>query len=181
MLVPASPGDPRLKAPRESIPPYPAGVAGRLGALDGRPAERRELLPEPARREPRQRGDAHRTREAAPARAVVGSERQIPEAEDRAVVGVPLARVARVVPAMQPGRAEHEVEPAGAHGDVGMLELAVEDHGRGMDGERRRGLGLVAMRERAELLGGTLEFTRPAEGGTLVRLRVPVPSRPAGA
>jgi signal transduction histidine kinase len=29
------------------------------------------------------------------------------------------------------------------------------------------------MRERAELLGGTLEFTKPAQGGTLVRLRVP--------
>ena len=38
----------------------------------------------------------------------------------------------------------------------------------------RRGLGLVAMRERAELVGGTIEFARPAEGGTLVRLRVPL-------
>jgi signal transduction histidine kinase len=63
----------------------------------------------------------------------------------------------------------------------GTLELEIEDHGRGMDGERRRGLGLVAMRERAELLGGTLEFTRPAEGGTLVRLRVPVPRQPKAA
>jgi signal transduction histidine kinase len=61
----------------------------------------------------------------------------------------------------------------------GVLELEVEDHGRGLDAEgRRRGLGLVAMRERAELLGGTLEFTRPAEGGTLVRLRVPVATQP---
>ena len=38
----------------------------------------------------------------------------------------------------------------------------------------RRGLGLVAMRERAELVGGTIEFRRPDEGGTLVRLRVPL-------
>ena len=38
----------------------------------------------------------------------------------------------------------------------------------------RRGLGLVAMRERAELVGGTIEFARPDEGGTLVRLRVPL-------
>jgi nitrate/nitrite-specific signal transduction histidine kinase len=30
------------------------------------------------------------------------------------------------------------------------------------------------MRERATLVGGTLEFGRPAEGGTLVQLRVPV-------
>ena len=67
------------------------------------------------------------------------------------------------------------------HAEHGVLALDVEDHGRGMDGERRRGLGLVAMRERAELLGGTLEFTRPPEGGTLVRLRVPVPTQPTTA
>jgi nitrate/nitrite-specific signal transduction histidine kinase len=30
------------------------------------------------------------------------------------------------------------------------------------------------MRERAELVGGTIEFARPAEGGTIVRLRVPL-------
>jgi nitrate/nitrite-specific signal transduction histidine kinase len=29
------------------------------------------------------------------------------------------------------------------------------------------------MRERADLLGGTLEFATPAEGGTLVRFSVP--------
>ena len=32
---------------------------------------------------------------------------------------------------------------------------------------------LVAMRERAELLRGTIEFTQPPQGGTLVRMRVP--------
>jgi signal transduction histidine kinase len=55
------------------------------------------------------------------------------------------------------------------------LELEVEDHGSGISPRTgRRGLGLVAMRERAELVGGTLEFTRPAEGGTRVNLRVPL-------
>jgi signal transduction histidine kinase len=59
--------------------------------------------------------------------------------------------------------------------DAGMLELEVEDHGKGLDaGTSRPGLGLVAMRERAELLGGALEFFRPRAGGTLVRLRVPL-------
>jgi len=29
------------------------------------------------------------------------------------------------------------------------------------------------MRERAELLGGTLEFLKPERGGTVVRLTVP--------
>jgi signal transduction histidine kinase len=57
----------------------------------------------------------------------------------------------------------------------GQLELDVEDAGRGIDDRTgRRGLGLVAMRERATLVGGTITFTRPATGGTLVRLRVPL-------
>lgn len=56
-----------------------------------------------------------------------------------------------------------------------MLQLEVEDHGKGFVGASpRRGLGLVAMRERAELVGGTLEFGRPSDGGTIVRLRVPM-------
>ena len=60
-------------------------------------------------------------------------------------------------------------------GDV--LNLEVEDHGKGLDPVGSpRGLGLVAMRERAELLGGALEFLRPREGGTLVRLTVPLPA-----
>jgi signal transduction histidine kinase len=54
------------------------------------------------------------------------------------------------------------------------LELDVEDHGKGLGAEPQRGLGLVAMRERADLLGGTIEFDRPVEGGTIVRLRVPL-------
>jgi len=54
------------------------------------------------------------------------------------------------------------------------LQLEVEDHGKGfITQETKQGIGLVAMRERAELLGGRLEFTQPAEGGTLVRLQVP--------
>jgi signal transduction histidine kinase len=54
------------------------------------------------------------------------------------------------------------------------LELQVEDHGRGFSTNGSRpGIGLVAMRERAELLGGRIEFLQPSGGGTLVRLRVP--------
>jgi signal transduction histidine kinase len=61
------------------------------------------------------------------------------------------------------------------HFDAGRLELDVEDHGRGLDPDpARRGLGLVAMRERAAIVGGTLEIVRPPEGGTRVRLSVPL-------
>jgi len=56
-----------------------------------------------------------------------------------------------------------------------MLELEVEDHGRGLNPSvGRHGLGLVAMRERAAIVGGTLELLRPPAGGTLVRLSVPL-------
>jgi len=54
------------------------------------------------------------------------------------------------------------------------LGLEVEDHGSGFaSGGERHGIGMVAMRERAELLGGTIEFLRPELGGTLIRLSVP--------
>jgi len=54
------------------------------------------------------------------------------------------------------------------------LELEIEDHGAGIvERPNRRGIGLVAMRERSELMGGQIIFSRPAEGGTLVHLTVP--------
>ena len=54
------------------------------------------------------------------------------------------------------------------------LELEVEDHGTGFIAEKmQRGIGLVAMRERAELIGGTLAVSPRAQGGTVVRLHVP--------
>ena len=55
------------------------------------------------------------------------------------------------------------------------LEMEVEDHGTGIDpGTTRRGLGLVAMRERAAIVGGTLDFLTPPQGGTLVRFSMPL-------
>ena len=59
-----------------------------------------------------------------------------------------------------------------------VLELDVEDRGRGLTPDiAQRGLGLVAMRERAALLGGTLDVAAAPDGGTIVRLRVPVNTR----
>jgi signal transduction histidine kinase len=61
------------------------------------------------------------------------------------------------------------------------LELEVEDHGTGIHADvPRRGLGIVGMRERAALLGGTLVFERPQQGGTLVRLQVALAPIEAG-
>lgn len=54
------------------------------------------------------------------------------------------------------------------------LELEVEDHGTGFVAEKmQRGIGLVAMRERAELIGGTLAVSPRPQGGTQVRLQIP--------
>lgn len=54
------------------------------------------------------------------------------------------------------------------------LELQVEDHGSGFTAQtKKQGIGLVAMRERAGLLGGSLEFVKPEAGGTLILLTVP--------
>jgi signal transduction histidine kinase len=60
------------------------------------------------------------------------------------------------------------------------LELEVEDRGVGMpsdvDARTTRGLGLISMRERAELMGGALDVTRPDAGGVLLRVRIPMPA-----
>jgi signal transduction histidine kinase len=60
--------------------------------------------------------------------------------------------------------------------EQGILKLEIEDRGTGMPSapERPRGLGLVAMRERAELIGGRLSFSEPTGGGVLVRLEVSI-------
>jgi signal transduction histidine kinase len=63
------------------------------------------------------------------------------------------------------------------------LELEIEDHGRGLpalipEPMLNGGMGLVSMRERAELMGGHLTLRRPPEGGLIVELRVPAWKRP---
>jgi signal transduction histidine kinase len=54
------------------------------------------------------------------------------------------------------------------------LVLEIEDHGKGIVAQRNeRGIGLVAMRERAELISGGIEYLQPNGGGTLVRMSAP--------
>jgi signal transduction histidine kinase len=56
----------------------------------------------------------------------------------------------------------------------GAVTLEVEDRGSGFRDHGRTGLGLISMRERAELAGGTIEFRRGAAGGALVRIFIPM-------
>lgn len=65
----------------------------------------------------------------------------------------------------------------------GMIVACVEDDGQGFDPESaadRGGLGLLGMRERATLLGGTLHVESAPGRGTTVLIRVPCPTFSGG-
>ncbi|HEY6361645.1 MAG TPA: ATP-binding protein [Vicinamibacterales bacterium] len=64
----------------------------------------------------------------------------------------------------------------------GTLQLTIGDDGKGIDLKRLpqaaggRGLGLIAMRERAQALAGGFVIENRAEGGTRLTVRLPVPA-----
>ena len=53
------------------------------------------------------------------------------------------------------------------------LVVEIEDDGVGYPKRQHHGLGLVSMRERADLVNGTIEFVQGKSGGALVRATVP--------
>jgi signal transduction histidine kinase len=61
-----------------------------------------------------------------------------------------------------------------------IVQLTVEDDGRGFetasaqDGQPRRGLGVIGMRERAASLSGSFSISNRQEGGTRVVVRLPL-------
>jgi signal transduction histidine kinase len=63
------------------------------------------------------------------------------------------------------------------------VSLEVEDHGAGLPEKapEGRGIGMISMRERAELLGGSISMGRRAGGGTRIALQVPLATAPTGA
>jgi signal transduction histidine kinase len=72
----------------------------------------------------------------------------------------------------------------------GTIHASVLDDGRGLPESSRLGprgdgleggFGMSGMRERAELVGGELEFARAPERGTIMRLTVPLAGRPVHA
>jgi signal transduction histidine kinase len=65
-------------------------------------------------------------------------------------------------------------------GDERSVVMSVEDDGHGFDvasvrkTRERSGLGLIAMRERAEMLGGSFEITSSVDTGTRVEVVIPL-------
>jgi signal transduction histidine kinase len=63
----------------------------------------------------------------------------------------------------------------------GNIVLVVKDDGRGFDLERTRtetsSLGLIGMRERAQLIGGRLRIQTAPNQGTSIRVYLPFPPR----
>jgi signal transduction histidine kinase len=57
------------------------------------------------------------------------------------------------------------------------LHLEVRDDGIGLPEDPHPGVGLTSMRERARELGGSFEIAVAEPGGTLVRVRLPLPAR----
>jgi signal transduction histidine kinase len=61
------------------------------------------------------------------------------------------------------------------------VDVEVRDDGQGFDDtEPSDGFGLVGMRERVALVGGTMTIDTSPGAGTVVRLRLPVARAPAG-
>ena len=62
---------------------------------------------------------------------------------------------------------------------LGVIHLSVRDEGVGFDpetGMRNRGLGLISMRERLTLVGGTVEIRSKPGGGAEIHCSVPLPA-----
>jgi signal transduction histidine kinase len=67
------------------------------------------------------------------------------------------------------------------HFSPNAVSLEIEDEGTGFSNNGKQGLGLVSMRERAELMNGTIKYLQGDAGGALVRVTVPLAAEEAHA
>ena len=63
------------------------------------------------------------------------------------------------------------------HGHNYRVSVAVHDNGRGFLPTRTRGLGLVGMQERVNILGGQLNIDSEPGKGTSIEASLPLPQR----
>ena len=125
------------------------------------------------------RGEVERVRETAtsggePVVELVGSLEEEPPLEPRTTL-FRIAQEALTNARRHAGASRIRIELASADGGV---RLSIVDDGRGMDPEIARRprpghLGLVSMRERAELAGGTFSVTSAPGEGTSVEVWIP--------
>jgi len=97
-----------------------------------------------------------------------------PKAVQLATYRIVQEALTNVVRHAQASRATVEISEAD-----GSYLIAIADDGRGVADDRdlTSGRGLLGIRERAELLGGTLEVTRSLLGGILVLVAIPQKER----
>jgi signal transduction histidine kinase len=53
------------------------------------------------------------------------------------------------------------------------VTLVIRDNGKGLAGRADHGLGIIGMRERANLVGGTFSIESTADGGTIIAVTIP--------
>jgi signal transduction histidine kinase len=100
--------------------------------------------------------------------------------EDRIIAG----HVYRVLQEALNNVARHSKSPRASvrlNLRLSSLVLEVEDEGVGFQDRKGEGLGLVSMRERAEIIHGAIEFCEGSQRGVLVRLAVPISGEEAHA
>jgi len=108
----------------------------------------------------------------------VGFREDLGDARLAAVVETAAFRILQEALANVRKHARAERVDVELHRDGDWLHLAVRDDGVGLpadEGRGRHGLGLVSMRERADLVGGTCTIERAGARGTCVRVRLPLP------
>jgi signal transduction histidine kinase len=107
-------------------------------------------------------------RSGLPVELQVQTDRRLPEAVEVAayyVVSEGLTNAAK--------HAQASVVDVAVHVDDRSVRVAIHDNGVG-GADPRRGSGLIGLRDRVEALGGTLDVTSSAEGGTTLHATIPI-------
>jgi signal transduction histidine kinase len=166
-----------LRAARATVPPQLGELEGRLGRVAEElvsvfdqlreishgihPAILSEGGLEPAL-------TALRRRSAVPVELDLHVQRRLPEPVEVAayyVVSEALANAAK--------HAHASVVTVELDTHVGIVRLAIRDDGVG-GADPGQGSGLLGLRDRIEALGGTLQVTSPAGGGTTLQVQIPL-------
>jgi len=107
--------------------------------------------------------------------SVMGKERRLPSHTEVTVFRVVQALMDNARQHAHPTRVQVMLDVEGA-----TVTASVEDDGTGFDvaevmaaASQQRGLGIAAMKERVEMLGGALDFDSVSGRGTKVTLRLP--------